>query len=128
MVNLYWTDLAWGPAIGCLLAAVATRRPAPLVAVLDSRPVRTLGSFSYSLYLTHAPLVAVLCFDVVNPHVAQGVPSFLVSVALGIPLTVLFAWGFGSLFEIPFQRYRGWNALVARFRPSYVEQPAPVDR
>jgi peptidoglycan/LPS O-acetylase OafA/YrhL len=125
--NLFWTDLAWGPAIGCLLAAIAIGRPAPAVALLGSRPIRTLGSFSYSLYLTHAPLVAIITFDLVNQHFRMGVPSFLVSFAIGVPVTVLFAWGFGSIFEIPFQRYRGWEAVTARFRRSIVDSAAPAD-
>jgi peptidoglycan/LPS O-acetylase OafA/YrhL len=125
--NLFWTDLAWGPAIGCLLAAIAIGRPAPAIALLGSRPIRTLGSFSYSLYLTHAPLVAIITFDLVNQHFRMGVPSFLGSVAIGVPVTVVFAWGFGSIFEIPFQRYRGWQAVTARFRRSIVDSPAPAD-
>ena len=41
--HLYWVDLALGPAIACLLAGLATGRPAPLVRLLDARPVRGLG-------------------------------------------------------------------------------------
>ena len=55
--HLFWVDLALGPAIACLLAALATGRPAPLLRLLDARPIRSLGSSSYSLYLTHAPIV-----------------------------------------------------------------------
>jgi peptidoglycan/LPS O-acetylase OafA/YrhL len=129
--NLFLTDLAWGPAIGCALAAIAVGRPRPAVALLGTRPIRTLGSFSYSLYLTHAPLVAIVTFDLVNQHFRMGVPSFLASVAIGVPMTVLFAWGFGSVFEIPFQRYRGWDALSARLRQvrpsrSIVDNTAPA--
>src|SRR4051794_27298620 len=42
----FWVDLAFGPAIALLLAAVATRRARPLVWLLDTWPVRRLGSFS----------------------------------------------------------------------------------
>src|SRR5690348_14872569 len=45
-VNLFWVDLAWGPAIACFLAALATSRPRNVVHVLDCRPLRSLGSFS----------------------------------------------------------------------------------
>ncbi len=104
--HLYWVDLALGPAIACLLAGLATSRPAPLLRVLDARPVRSLGSFSYSLYLTHAPIVAIVCERVVAGRVAQGVPAFLVSLALVLPLTIAFAWGFSLIFEAPFRRRR----------------------
>jgi len=113
ITNLYWVDLAFGPAIGCLLAALATDRPAPLVRLLDTRGGRSLGSFSYSLYLTHAPIVVLVNEWFIAGRVRQGVPSFLVSIAIVVPVTLLFARGFAALFEIPFVRHRGWTALRA---------------
>lgn len=119
--NYFWVDLALGPAVGLFLAALAAGRPAPLVAFLDTRPLRTLGSFSYSLYLTHAPLVVALSELVVAPHVAKGVPAFLTTVALAVPACVALAWGFAVVFELPFQRHRSRRALFAaiagRLRP-----------
>jgi peptidoglycan/LPS O-acetylase OafA/YrhL len=112
--HYYWIDLAIGPAIAMLLAAVTTGRPVPLVRLLDTGPVRRLGTFSYSLYLIHAPIVVAISRVVVAPRVAPGLPAFWVTLALAAPLSVVTAWGFGSLFEIPFQRYRSWTALRAR--------------
>ena len=37
-LNLFWLDLAWAPAIGCFLAAIATSRPRPVVRFLDQPP------------------------------------------------------------------------------------------
>src|SRR6185503_13888739 len=48
--HLFWVDLALGPAVACLLAGLATGRPAPLLRLLDARPIRSLGASSYSLY------------------------------------------------------------------------------
>ena len=106
--RLYWVDLALGPAIACLLAALVTGRPAPLLRALDSRPIRSLGLSSYSLYLIHGPIVVVVYEKVVAGRVGHGAPSFLLAVALIVPLTVLAARGFAAVFEIPFQRHRGW--------------------
>ncbi len=105
--HLFWVDLALGPAIACLLAALATRRPRALSRGLDTRPVRSLGSFSYSLYLTHAPIVIALYYGILRGRVQQGVPMFLVLTAIAVPLTVGFAWAFAQVFELPFQRRRG---------------------
>jgi peptidoglycan/LPS O-acetylase OafA/YrhL len=121
--HFFWADLALGPAIGCLLAAMATGRPAPLVRLLDTAPLRRLGSFSYSLYLTHAPIVVGAYFVLVDQHFRQGVPSFLASLAIGVPLAVGFAWLFATVFELPFQRYRGWAAL----RAGVFHRPSTVD-
>jgi peptidoglycan/LPS O-acetylase OafA/YrhL len=107
LAHLYWVDLALGPAVACLLVGLATGRPARLVHVLDARPLRGLGSFSYSLYLTHAPIVAIVCERVVAGRVAEGVPAFLVSLALVLPLAIGFAWGFATVFETPFRHRRG---------------------
>jgi peptidoglycan/LPS O-acetylase OafA/YrhL len=109
--HLFWVDLAWGPAIGCALVAVATRPRGRLVGVLDARPLRGLGSFSYSLYLTHAPIVIAVSYGLVLGRVAAGTPTFLVLTAVLLPLTVGFARLFATLFELPFQRHRGWAPL-----------------
>jgi peptidoglycan/LPS O-acetylase OafA/YrhL len=105
--NLFWVDLALGPAVGCLLAGLATGHPAPLLRLLDAGPMRRLGLSSYSLYLTHAPIVVVVYEDVVAGRVRPGVPAFLVSLALVLPLTIAFARLFASLFERPFLERRG---------------------
>jgi peptidoglycan/LPS O-acetylase OafA/YrhL len=115
--HLYWIDLALGPAIACLLAALATGRPVALLRLLDARPLRSLGSFSYSLYLTHAPIVAIVCERIVSGRVASGVPAFLVSLALALPLTIVFARLFAAVFEIPFQRRRSVPASAPRPHP-----------
>jgi peptidoglycan/LPS O-acetylase OafA/YrhL len=105
--HYFWVDLAVGPAIALLLAAVATHRPAPLVKLLASEPLQRLGSFSYSLYLVHLPIVVAVSRRVVAPHVAAGLPAFLVTVALGVPLSLATARLFAAIFETPFQRRRG---------------------
>ena len=122
--HLYWVDLALGPAIACLLAALATGRPAALLRGLDTRPLRGLGSFSYSLYLTHAPIVAVVCELVVAGRVARGVPFFLVSLAAVLPLTIVFARLFAKVFEAPFRQRLGSPAPVRRRHPRAHGVPA----
>jgi peptidoglycan/LPS O-acetylase OafA/YrhL len=111
--HYFWVDLAVGPAVGLLLIAVSLGRPAPVVRWLGTRPLRRLGSFSYSLYLTHAPLVVVLSHFIVAPRVAPGVPAFLVTLAAAVPVTLIVAQVFAGLFELPFQRHRSLRALVA---------------
>jgi peptidoglycan/LPS O-acetylase OafA/YrhL len=104
--NLLWVDLALGPAVGCLLAALATGQPAPLLRLLDSRPLRGLGLSSYSLYLIHGPIVVVVYEEVVAGRIRPGVPAFLVTLALVLPLTIGFARMFASVFERPFLHRR----------------------
>ena len=77
-----WIDLAIGPAMTLLLVAVTTGRPEALVRLLDTRPVRGLGRFSYSLYLVHLLIVVVVSrtlsrYELVGP----GLPRFFATVA-----------------------------------------------
>ena len=115
--HLFWVDLALGPAIACLLAGLATGHPAPLLRLLDARPMRNLGSSSYSLYLTHAPIVVVVYERIVAGRVRQGVPAFVVSLALVLPLTIVFARVFAAVFEAPFRQHRSWSGAARRWRP-----------
>jgi peptidoglycan/LPS O-acetylase OafA/YrhL len=124
-LNLFWLDLAWAPAVGCFLAAIATSRPRPVVRFLDSRLPRSLGSCSYSLYLTHWPIVIAVSYGLVLGRVAAGTPAFFVLAAILLPVTVCFARLFAAAFELPFQRHRGWVALrqamsarLRRLRPA----------
>lgn len=121
--HLFWVDLALGPAVGCLLAGLATGHPAPLLRLLDARPMRNLGLSSYSLYLTHGPIVVVIYEKIVAGRVRQGVPAFVVSLALALPLTIVFARVFAKVFETPFRQHRrgplhrgGEQASVRRVR------------
>lgn len=111
--HLFWIDLISGPAAALLLAAVATRSAPLLVRVLDLRPLRALGLFSYSLYLIHAPLVVSINEKIVRGRVAEGLPTLAVTMALAVPTAIGVAWLFSKVFETPFQRHRNWRSLRA---------------
>lgn len=111
--NYYWVDLALGPAVALLLASIASGRPTVLVRLLDTYPLRRLGAFSYSLYLTHAPIVIAVSYFVVVPNVGRGMDAFLLTLAIVVPFSLLFARLFAGVFELPFQQHRTWPALRA---------------
>jgi peptidoglycan/LPS O-acetylase OafA/YrhL len=123
--HFFWVDLAAAPAIALLLAAVATDRPAALVWLLDTRPVRSLGRFSYSLYLVHAPIVVVVWTKLIAPHYRPGVTAFGLTLAVAVPVSLVFARLFAAVFEIPFQRYRSWTALRAAISAKMNGSAAP---
>jgi peptidoglycan/LPS O-acetylase OafA/YrhL len=116
--HYYWIDLAIGPSIAMLLAAVATPRSALLTWLLATRPMRSLGRFSYSLYLIHLPIVAILSRRLVATHVEPGMPAFWITLVLAVPISVVAARLFATVFEFPFQQHRSWAPLkaVARAR------------
>ena len=96
-----WTLAPETPALGRRRARPSDRvlvdrvghlgRPAPLVHALDSRPIRSLGLCSFSLYLLHEPIVVVVYSRIVGPRYHHGPTAFLVLVALAVPLTIALA-------------------------------------
>lgn len=63
-----------------------------------------LGSFSYSLYLTHMPLLALWFTAVIVPIYARvgSLLSFIVTLSFGLPMILYIAYRFSLLFEQPF--------------------------
>jgi peptidoglycan/LPS O-acetylase OafA/YrhL len=59
-----------------------------------------LGSFSYSLYLVHYPLLALLA--VLLRPVASALSAFAWLTLLGVPLMLAFSYVFHCVFERPF--------------------------
>jgi peptidoglycan/LPS O-acetylase OafA/YrhL len=110
--HLFWVDLALGPAIACLLVGLATGRPALLLRLLDARPLRSLGLCSYSLYLTHGPIVVVIYDEIVARRFHHGVAAFAVTAALAVPVAIVFARVFAAAFEAPFLRHRSSSGTV----------------
>ena len=60
---------------------------------------------------------------VVAGRIRQGAPAFLVTLALVLPLTIVFARGFAAVFEAPFRRHRSWASLRGRPDRSVVPEP-----
>ncbi|MET7682470.1 acyltransferase [Streptomyces sp. NPDC005423] len=104
--HYFWMDLAVVPAMTALLLAVATGRPVALTRLLATWPVRRLGDFSYSLYLVHLPIVMVVSRKIAPHFVAHGAHTFAFTLLVGAPASVLCAWLFSEVFEMPFKRKR----------------------
>ncbi|MER7684759.1 acyltransferase [Streptomyces sp. NPDC097610] len=114
--HYFWIDLAVAPAMTMMIAAVATGRPAFLMRLLATRPMRGLGDFSYSLYLVHLPIVMIVCRKLAPHFVSPGLPAFWFTLTLALPASVLGAWLFAKLFELPFKRNRSWKSMFSAGR------------
>jgi peptidoglycan/LPS O-acetylase OafA/YrhL len=75
-------------------------------------PLVLLGRFSYSLYLTHLPVVA-LCYFGLRRLALSPNAALLALIALSLPLSVLFSYGFFWVFE---RRFVGSPAAFFRRR------------
>jgi peptidoglycan/LPS O-acetylase OafA/YrhL len=128
--HYYWVDLAIAPAMTMLLLAVVSGRPARLVRLLDSGPLQRLGSFSYSLYLIHLPIVVAISFKLVAPQFGHGNRAFAVTTVAAGGLSLAAAWIFAKVFEFPFQRHRSWADLTAAWprRSSFTDSTGGPQR
>jgi peptidoglycan/LPS O-acetylase OafA/YrhL len=106
--HLFWLDLAF--------AGIAAGYPRSFVAFLDTRPIRGLGSISYTLYCTHAPVVVAWYYLVIGPAVGHGDKAFLLSMVTSVPLAIIVARLFAAVFELPFTRAKSWPVLRERIR------------
>lgn len=71
----------------------------PLVRLLASRPMRRLGLWSYSFYLAHMTVVALVL------HLRPGLHGVGLMLA-ALPVTLLWCWGMYGLVERPCARLR----------------------
>ena len=129
VANFFWMDLLFGVGIAALLAVIHMGGAVPIRRVLASRVGFWVGTFSYSIYLVHDPIIGVLNKYVVGPMGASPLTSFAVMVAVGVPVVLALSYGFHLLFEAPFLRNRSLSAFrtlpILRLVPKV---PRPVTR
>jgi peptidoglycan/LPS O-acetylase OafA/YrhL len=98
-------DFLVGAATVCAMIALtqaAQRGQQPwALRVLERAPLVSLGHFSYSLYLLHAPSLAL--FFVIAREIGLGMTSIQFFIlGVGLPVTVMASYVFYLVFERPF--------------------------
>jgi peptidoglycan/LPS O-acetylase OafA/YrhL len=111
VAQFFWVDLVFGCAVACLLAVMYGGGAARMRRVLSWRPALKLGLFSYSIYLLHAPLLAVAYVKVVQPMHLAPLAAFTLLIVVAVPAIVVLCYGFHLLFEAPFLHRRDLRAL-----------------
>ena len=105
--HYFWIDIAVGVAVALAFVALA-EGPSRAARVLSSGPLDFVGRFSYSLYLVHVPIVALLMFA---PAVENPFLKYAVAAGVIAPVTMAAAYLFFLAFERPFLTIRSWAAL-----------------
>jgi peptidoglycan/LPS O-acetylase OafA/YrhL len=102
------TDLAVGFATASLLIQLTRRtiagKPSRLLRLLESRPLVGLGHFSYSLYLTHLPVLALCYFGLKSLGLRAHVGAATLLIAGGAA-SLAMAWAFYLAVERRFLLY-----------------------
>lgn len=76
----------------CVMSNGERKKPR-LLSLLESRPLVRLGHFSYSLYLTHLPVVA-LCYFALRPVALSAQARMMSLIAVSVPASLLTAFAF----------------------------------
>ncbi|MGZ4726345.1 MAG: acyltransferase family protein, partial [Acidimicrobiales bacterium] len=113
-VDLYWSDLAIGTVAACLLAALSGPGTTAVKRFLQHRRLVSTGHFSYSIYLVHAPILAVGWLYVVEPLHWSRNASFVTMAVIVVPVAIAASYGFYLLIERPFMNRRAAVTSAAR--------------
>lgn len=100
--KLHLIDPLAGAVAAAWLLGMCGLRPAHwLRRVLESRPLVWIGGFSYSLYLTHVPILATLYHYLEDSGMPKHSPlaAFFLLALGGGAVCIVFAWGFAKVFE-----------------------------
>lgn len=98
-MNYYWIDIFVGAAAICVIASMGIGNAPSLVSMLSWKPLASIGVFSYSLYLLHAPLLQVFWQLFAQPFDLTRHETLLVMWLGGVPTMVGAAYVFYLLVE-----------------------------
>lgn len=99
-------DYVVGVWVVCLLVMLISGRLSFLRKGLSFRPIVFIGTFAYSIYLTHAPIVQILWEYGIAPMKLPDLEAYVLFKILAIPTTVCVAYGFYLICERPFVRVK----------------------
>lgn len=121
---LTYVDLLVGLFTTALIVAMAGDHRNWLYRILNWNPLVFVGTFSYSLYLLHMPLLQILWQYVLAPlHVPNLAKLFLLCL-IGGPSVIFVCYLFFVAFERPFISRRR-NAIPAETATIIALSPAP---
>ena len=97
-------DLPVGLVAMSLLVLASRSEDSPLTRAFSWRPLVWIGTFSYSLYLVHAPLLQIIWQYVLNPLGFSPNAMFVTLMTAGFVAIVAASYLFFRIFEAPFMR------------------------
>lgn len=107
-----YLDLPVGVLAAATLVVTTRSHSHPLSRLLSGRALVFIGTFSYSVYLVHAPLLQLMWQYVLVPLGLTNTQTFAALTTLGALAVLAFSYGFFRLFEQPFLRRKGQGAAA----------------
>ena len=126
---LPWTDAAIGALVSCALILLATASPGTAAGqmrgALAARPLVFCGTFAYSLYLCHFPLLGT-SLRLLAPHLSRlpALAQFWAYALVSLPFVLLASYLFFLLFERPFLNTRKRETMAETAQDAALA-PAP---
>jgi peptidoglycan/LPS O-acetylase OafA/YrhL len=119
-------DIALHMAMAAAMAAfmlstclVAARRQMPFALPA----ARQLGDISYGMYLIHLPILMLISSWVGDTGIGGWLDRYVLLLAVGMPLVVLYAYASARWFEQPIRRWARRYGRRAQVNPA---SPQPV--
>ena len=111
--SFFTAELTLGVAFAAFVVVLADASAVhPVRRLLEWRPLAWVGLFSYSLYLTHAPVLQVVWQHGVRPLHLGANAELLTTLVAATTVSLSVAYLFHLLFERPFMRYRSLRGLL----------------
>ena len=104
VAHWYVLDLVVGLMATCLLVETSRQTPTRLTRALGIRPLSVVGTFSYSLYLIHAPLLQLMWQYALAPLGVGAEAMFAVLMSLGLALVLGASYLYFRVLEAPFMQ------------------------
>ncbi len=104
-------DAVFGVFAVTILVIAAFNPKGWIHALLNFKPLVFVGSFSYSLYLIHAPLIQILWEYPFSSLQSQPTILCLAMLLIGVPLITLVSYLFFLCFEQPFLKKRARKVI-----------------
>lgn len=102
--RLHYLDLLVGLMAMAALVSASVAPERGLTRLLSARPLVFIGTFSYSLYLVHAPMLQLMWQYVLAPMQLTQTEVFFSLMTAGLGAVLAFSYGFFRLCERPFMR------------------------
>jgi len=103
-VRFQYLDLPAGIMAAAILMHSSLWQKALFTRLLNLRALTFIGTFSYSVYLVHAPLLQVIWQYVLDPLGLTPNQTLAALMTGGLAAILLFSYGFFKLCEEPFMR------------------------
>ncbi len=132
--RFYVLDCPVAVAALCVLVFTSIDKSSVATRILSWRPLVFVGTFSYSLYLIHAPLLQMLWQYILAPAHLSAAVMFAALMGPGALSILGFSYGFFRVFEEPFmgrsapRSWRGRGPVSGGTAETLVPAPLPGRR